>query len=31
LERTVDGVVNVVADRLEPLPVPATAPSRDFR
>jgi error-prone DNA polymerase len=31
LERTVDGVVNVVADRLEPLPVPAAVPSRDFR
>ena len=31
LERTVDGVVNVVADKLEPLPVGATVPSRDFR
>ncbi len=30
LER-VDGVVNVVADALEPLPVVATAGSRDFR
>ncbi len=31
LERTVDGVVNVVADKLEPLPVAAAVPSRDFR
>jgi error-prone DNA polymerase len=31
LERTVDGVVNVVADRLEALPLAATPPSRDFR
>ena len=31
LERTVDGVINVVADRLEPLPVAAAVPSRDFR
>ncbi len=31
LERTVDGVVNLVADRLDPLPVPAAVPSRDFR
>jgi error-prone DNA polymerase len=26
-----EGVVNVVADKLEPLPVGATTPSRDFR
>ena len=31
LERTVDGVVNVVAHRVDPLPVAAAAPSRDFR
>jgi error-prone DNA polymerase len=32
LERTVDGVVNVVAERVEPLPVGAPVPSaRDFR
>jgi error-prone DNA polymerase len=31
LERTVDGVVNVVAERLEPLPVHAAVASRDFR
>jgi error-prone DNA polymerase len=31
LERTVDGVVNVVAQRIEPLPVAAATPSRDFR
>ncbi len=31
LERTVDGVVNVVADRLEPLPLVAAPASRDFR
>ena len=31
LERTVDGVVNVVAHRIEPLPVAASVPSRDFR
>jgi error-prone DNA polymerase len=31
LERTVDGVVNVVADRFDPLPVAASVPSRDFR
>ncbi|MCP4434127.1 MAG: error-prone DNA polymerase [Actinomycetia bacterium] len=31
LERTVDGVVNVVADRFDPLPVAAAVPSRDFR
>ncbi|MFZ4518685.1 MAG: OB-fold nucleic acid binding domain-containing protein, partial [Microthrixaceae bacterium] len=31
LERTVDGVVNVVAHRIEALPVPATTGSRDFR
>ena len=31
LERTVDGVVNVVAHKIEPLPVAASVPSRDFR
>jgi error-prone DNA polymerase len=31
LERTVDGVVNVVAQRIEALEVVATTPSRDFR
>jgi error-prone DNA polymerase len=31
LERTVDGVVNVVAHRVDPLPVAASVPSRDFR
>ena len=31
LERSVDGVVNVVADPLEPLPLAATVASRDFR
>jgi error-prone DNA polymerase len=32
LERTVDGVVNVVAERVEPLPVGAPVPTaRDFR
>jgi error-prone DNA polymerase len=31
LEKTPEGVVNVVAERLEPLPVPATTASRDFR
>jgi error-prone DNA polymerase len=31
LERTVDGVVNVVALRIDPLPVAAAVPSRDFR
>ena len=31
LERTVDGVVNVVAHRIEPLPIAASVPSRDFR
>jgi len=30
LER-VDGVINVVADKLEPLPLVATTRSRDFR
>ena len=30
LER-VEGVINVVADRLEPLPVPTSSRSRDFR
>jgi error-prone DNA polymerase len=27
----VEGVINVVAEKLEPLPLSATAPSRDFR
>jgi error-prone DNA polymerase len=27
----VEGVLNVVAEKLEPLPLAATAPSRDFR
>jgi error-prone DNA polymerase len=31
LERTPEGVVNIVAERLEPLPVASTVPSRDFR
>ncbi len=31
LERTVDGVVNVVAHRIDHLPVAASVPSRDFR
>jgi error-prone DNA polymerase len=31
LERTVDGVVNVVAHRIEALPVPVGTTSRDFR
>jgi error-prone DNA polymerase len=31
LERSVDGVVNVVAEHIEALPVPAATPSRDFR
>ena len=31
LERTVDGVVNVVADRFDPLGVEVSVPSRDFR
>jgi error-prone DNA polymerase len=31
LERSVDDVVNVVATRIELLPVVATVPSRDFR
>jgi error-prone DNA polymerase len=32
LERTVDGVVNVVAERVEPLPMGVDSPSsRDFR
>ncbi len=31
LERTVDGVVNVVATKIEPLPVVAAPASRDFR
>ena len=26
-----EGVYNVIADKIEPLPVPATVPSRDFR
>jgi error-prone DNA polymerase len=30
LERS-QGVVNIVADHLAPLPMPATTPSRDFR
>jgi len=30
LERS-EGVVNIVADHLAPLPMPATTPSRDFR
>jgi len=31
LEKTAEGVVNIVAHKLEPLPVPAANPSRDFR
>jgi error-prone DNA polymerase len=31
LERSADGVLNVLADRLEPLPLAATTASRDFR
>ncbi len=31
LERTEDGVINVVADKLEPLPLQAATRSRDFR
>jgi error-prone DNA polymerase len=31
LERSADGVVNVIADRLDALPVPASVQSRDFR
>ncbi len=31
LERTEDGVINVVADKLEPLPISAPTRSRDFR
>ncbi len=31
LERSVDGVMNVVADKLVALPVAAVVPSRDFR
>jgi error-prone DNA polymerase len=31
LEKTAEGVVNIVAHKLEPLPVPAATPSRDFR
>ena len=31
LEKTVDGVINIVAERLEPLAVPASTGSRDFR
>ena len=31
LERTVEGVINVVAERLEALPVRGEVPSRDFR
>ncbi|MCZ7629740.1 MAG: hypothetical protein M5U19_12135 [Microthrixaceae bacterium] len=31
LERSADGVINVVADRLDVLPVPTTVRSRDFR
>ena len=27
----VEGVINVVAEKLEPLPLSATIPSRDFR
>ena len=30
LERS-EGVVNIVADHLAPLPMPATTTSRDFR
>jgi error-prone DNA polymerase len=30
LERS-EGVTNVIAERLDPLPVPASVPSRDFR
>ena len=26
-----EGVVNVIAERMEPMPVAASAPSRDFR
>jgi error-prone DNA polymerase len=31
LERSPEGVVNLLADRLEPLPMPIAARSRDFR
>ena len=31
LERSPEGVVNLLADRLEPLPMPVAARSRDFR
>jgi error-prone DNA polymerase len=27
----VEGVINVVAERLDPMPLSATVPSRDFR
>jgi error-prone DNA polymerase len=31
LERSAEGVVNIVADRVEQLPLRVTMPSRDFR
>jgi error-prone DNA polymerase len=31
LERSPEGVVNIVADRVESLPLRVTMPSRDFR
>ena len=31
LERSAEGVINIVADRVESLPLRVTMPSRDFR